>query len=121
MSRFTHLLRSSTESFAAPISGFCTIRAVPLRRTFAALLKEALVARRSDLAVRKNYPYLGKTDGLTTTLRKKWEDALYLGIEIEVNQRWALGDRRAWRRLQADVADSLAEAVTHLPRGRVGS
>ena len=41
--------------------------------------------------VRRNYPYRGHTDGLTTTLRKRWEESQYVGICIEVNQKH-LGD-----------------------------
>jgi predicted N-formylglutamate amidohydrolase len=76
--------------------------------------KQFLTARRPDLTIRKNYPYLGKTDGFTTSLRKGWKGAVYLGIEIEVNQRWPLGDRGAWRRLQREVAESLSSSVTCL-------
>jgi predicted N-formylglutamate amidohydrolase len=79
---------------------------------FCTLLKSAITARRPDLIVRKNYPYTGKSDGFTTTLRKKWNAATYLGIEFEVNQRWPLGARPPWRRLQRDLAEALAEAVT---------
>jgi len=37
--------------------------------------------------VRFNYPYLGKSDGLTSFLRKKFSSN-YLGIEMEVNQKF---------------------------------
>lgn len=40
-----------------------------------------------DLKFRFNYPYLGKADGFTTLLRKKFPED-YLGIEIEVNQKF---------------------------------
>lgn len=39
-----------------------------------------------SLHVRKNYPYLGKTDGFTSFLRKRYTAKLYAGIEIEINQ-----------------------------------
>jgi predicted N-formylglutamate amidohydrolase len=38
-------------------------------------------------AVRRNDPYRGSTDGLTTALRRSHVAARYVGIEIEVNQR----------------------------------
>ena len=38
------------------------------------------------LKIRKNYPYLGKSDGLTTTLRQKFGPS-YAGLEIEINQK----------------------------------
>ena len=39
------------------------------------------------MKVRFNYPYKGTTDGLTTTLRKKFGPR-YAGLEIEINQKF---------------------------------
>ncbi|MDZ4779517.1 MAG: N-formylglutamate amidohydrolase [Planctomycetia bacterium] len=61
----------------------------------------ALNAARPDLAVRRNYPYLGTTDGFTTTLRTIHEPEQYAGVELEVNQRWPLEADNAWQELQA--------------------
>lgn len=33
-----------------------------------------------------NYPYLGKSDGFTTSLRKQFPFQ-YIGIELEINQK----------------------------------
>jgi hypothetical protein len=52
--------------------------------------------------LRRNYPYRGQSDGLTTALRRQF-GARYLGIELEINQRWPLGPRSAWQTLQADL------------------
>ncbi len=41
--------------------------------------------------VRFNYPYLGKADGFTTHLRKQFPKN-YLGIEIEINQKFSSGN-----------------------------
>lgn len=41
-----------------------------------------------DLVTRFNYPYLGKADGFTTYLRNQFKRN-YLGIEIEVNQKYS--------------------------------
>jgi predicted N-formylglutamate amidohydrolase len=40
----------------------------------------------NTLRVRLNYPYKGNTDGFTTSLRKKFPEADYLGLEVECNQ-----------------------------------
>lgn len=40
----------------------------------------------SELRVRRNYPYSGKYDGLTSSFRKLYGEKKYLGFEIEVNQ-----------------------------------
>ncbi len=39
------------------------------------------------LALRRNSPYRGNADGLTTALRRRHSAARYVGVEIEVNQR----------------------------------
>ncbi len=49
-------------------------------------LKDLLLQGDRSLKVRFNYPYLGKADGFTTYLRKKFP-ANYAGVEIEVNQK----------------------------------
>ena len=59
-------------------------------RTAETMIAEILIKnireRDPSLRIRKNYPYLGKSDGLTTTLRQKFGSA-YAGIEIEINQK----------------------------------
>ncbi|MDP1560469.1 MAG: N-formylglutamate amidohydrolase [Pirellulaceae bacterium] len=62
------------------------------------------------LVIRRNYPYLGKADGLTTALRKKFAMIRYLGIELEVNQNHTLASRH-WtdicRALEATIPELL--------------
>ncbi|QDU94664.1 N-formylglutamate amidohydrolase [Lignipirellula cremea] len=80
---------------------------------FAAAWQTALRTLRPDLRVRKNYPYLGKADGFTTSLRRKFSPETYRGIEIEVNQAFPLGpDQAAWRTLQQDLIASLRSALS---------
>lgn len=52
-------------------------------------LKVELLKQDSDFNIRFNYPYLGKADGFTSYLRKQFATQ-YLGIEIEVNQKFVL-------------------------------
>jgi predicted N-formylglutamate amidohydrolase len=62
----------------------------PRRRPESALCarwKEALAARAPALRVRRNYPYAGRGDGLTSYLRTRFGPAAYVGVELEVNQR----------------------------------
>ena len=54
-------------------------------KEFCKILKRRLLAVSPNLRVRFNYPYLGKADGFTTYLRKKFP-VNYAGIEIEINQ-----------------------------------
>lgn len=88
----------------------------PRERAFADELRQALRAARPDLRVRRNYPYLGRADGLVTTLRRRFAEDEYLGLEIEVNQKWPLGDPLSWQRLAADLVAVFA-ARAGGPRG----
>ena len=60
--------------------------ALKCEKDVCAFLGEYLQEKMGSLHVRKNYPYLGKTDGFTSFLRKKYSAKLYAGIEIEINQ-----------------------------------
>ena len=66
------------------------------------------------LRVRRNYPYRGDADGLTTTLRRRFPWQRYLGIEIEVNQKHVLAGGRDWRALRAHIAGSATEVLAEL-------
>ena len=67
----------------------------------------ALARVTPELHVKRNYPYRGWSDGLTTTLRGAFPARRYLGIEIEVNQALALGPAKEWARVRGAIADSL--------------
>lgn len=43
----------------------------------------------TSLRIHLNRPYRGWTDGLTTALRRELPESRYLGIELEVSQRWS--------------------------------
>ena len=58
----------------------------PAEAKLAGILIQSIRMREPSLRIRKNYPYLGKSDGLTTTLRQKFGTA-YVGLEIEINQK----------------------------------
>lgn len=55
---------------------------------FCSLLKSNLGRELTELTIKFNEPYKGTDDGLTTSLRKKFPDHKYLGIEIEINQKF---------------------------------
>lgn len=58
----------------------------PLEKQFSEELKTQIKTINPNLNVRYNYPYLGKADGFTTYLRRKFKEP-YIGIEIEINQK----------------------------------
>ena len=64
-----------------------------------------------QLIVRRNYPYRGYGDGLTTYLRKRFSDSVYCGIELEVNQKYPLGAQPAWRKLRRVLLSSLKSCL----------
>jgi predicted N-formylglutamate amidohydrolase len=63
-------------------------------RDLAAAWIAALARARPDLRLRRNHPYRGRNDGLTTALRRSFGETEYVGIEVEVSQRHVRGDGR---------------------------
>jgi len=82
----------------------------PGEAAFCARWAGLLEALAPALDVRRNQPYRGRADGLTTALRRRFAEREYLGIELEVNQKFARGDPRRWRRLREALAASLEAA-----------
>ena len=72
--------------------------------------KAALTAFAPELRVRRNYPYAGKGDGLTSHLRLRFPRDAYVGIELEVNQNIVLAAGRRWAALRGALIDSLHAA-----------
>lgn len=64
-----------------------------------------------DLKVRRNYPYMGKSDGFTAWLRRHFAADRYLGVELEVNQKHVLAAGPAWRELRELLVASLRESL----------
>jgi hypothetical protein len=65
--------------------------------------------------VRRNYPYRGSADGLTTHLRRLHPDGRYAGVEIEVNQKHTIGDGEAWRALRRLLVETLRVTLGNVP------
>ena len=80
-------------------------------RALCARWSQALAARASRLRVRRNYPYRGYADGLTTHLRRRYGGRGYLGVEIEVNQKHVLTGGREWRMLREVLVQSVGDIV----------
>jgi len=62
--------------------------------------------------VRRNYPYTGRSDGLTAYLRRRFPADVYIGIELEINHRHALNGGRPWHALRSHVIEALRQAMT---------
>jgi len=57
-----------------------------------------------------NRPYSGTADGILPALRRQFSPATFVGIELEINQKYA-GDARQLRR----IADAIGEAFERSP------
>ncbi len=90
----------------------------PRREWESALARDWQIGLRGacpDCRVRRNFPYRGVADGLTSALRRVFADTDYAGIELEVNQKLPLAGGRQWMQLRKAITDSLAE-LTDTPR-----
>jgi predicted N-formylglutamate amidohydrolase len=76
---------------------------------FCSLLMDGLEQLLPYLSIQLNEPYKGIDDGFTTYLRTKFMDADYLGIEIEVNQKY-LGTEK-WELISVGLRDVLFDVL----------
>ncbi|MDQ6685190.1 MAG: N-formylglutamate amidohydrolase [Pseudomonadota bacterium] len=72
---------------------------------------EALKSHDPALRVRRNYPYLGKSDGVCQVMRRRYPAERYIGIELEVNQRYVEAGGPAWPAIRKTVLAALDEAL----------
>jgi len=79
-----------------------------LEAEFAHRMQTHIQELNPDLQVRRNYPYRGNTDGATTQFRTEFSARTYLGIEIEINQKYPVAGGRRW----LDIQEALAQALT---------
>lgn len=84
----------------------------PGERALCARWKRMFALHAPELEVRRNYPYAGRNDGLTTWLRKRHSPDAYVGIELELNQKHVMGTTRQWATLRDAVIESLHAAMT---------
>ncbi len=76
-------------------------------KLFCKQLKTEIKTLKPNLNVRFNYPYLGKMDGLTTYLRKQFTEN-YLGIELEINQKFSKNNK-----MDSTIKETLFQAVAN--------
>lgn len=68
-----------------------------------------------EFRIDDNMPYLGTDDGLTTTLRSAYPPYRYIGIELEVNQRFFFEDPQAYFRITEGLAFTLKAMLAEIP------
>ena len=71
----------------------------------------SLRALAPSLTVRRNYPYTGNSDGFTAYLRRHFPADVYVGIELEINQKHVLQGGRHWRMLRGCMTEALKQAL----------
>jgi len=81
----------------------------------------SLASRIAPLKVRRNYPYQGRNDGLTSYLRRRFEPDLYVGVELEMNQKH-VRDGRVPAAMVRALIESLRDGLDALSpvRARTG-
>lgn len=84
----------------------------PLERELCGLWRNHLRQMNGEWTIRRNDPYKGSADGFTTYLRTQFDPARYLGIELEVCQKFFLQRGRGWKEILAKVPESFSEVLT---------
>jgi len=120
VSRGERVIHLSSHSFTAELDGRVRTADVgllydPVRRgevEVCAGWKESLAASAPELRVRRNYPYAGRGDGLTSHLRRRFAHGDYVGIELEINQGIVFDAGRRWTALRRKLVDSLRVACS---------
>jgi predicted N-formylglutamate amidohydrolase len=87
-----------------------------LERRLARAWAAALARERPGLRVRFNSPYRGRADGHVTALRRVFPPERYVGLELEVNQRFLRPRPSAWVQLRQALGRSLVVALQALRR-----
>ena len=122
VARGQRVIHISSHSFTAELDGAVRGADVgllyhPGRRGEAELCarwKETLAALAPQFRVRRNYPYAGKGDGLTSHLRLRFAPCDYVGIELEVNQGIVIAAGRRWTAVRRMLIDTLRTASAAL-------
>lgn len=109
------LLHLSCHSFTPVLDGQTRTAEIgllfdPRRKPENALCKawrKAMAAALPKHRIKLNYPYKGTSDGMTTWLREQFPATRYAGIEIELNQSFAMQPAARW----ADVRQALKSTL----------
>ncbi len=109
----------SIHSFTPVLNGICRNADMGLlynpkrkmEKCFCIELVRKLQNEIPGIRIRRNYPYKGTSDGLTTALRKRFSSSSYAGIEIEVNQLHPLKSTELWNFIMEKLPCSIGEII----------
>jgi predicted N-formylglutamate amidohydrolase len=80
-------------------------------KTWVNILQSHFKSTLAALLCKKNNPYKGTSDGLTTYLRSQFTNKCYSGIEIEINQA-LMKNPNTWKKNQNKMVEALFEATS---------
>jgi len=86
----------------------------PSRKTekrFILAWKTILHRSRPDLVIRRNAPYRGVSDGLAAALRREYGERHFIGLELEVNQKFPKRKTPEWSAIKRELAESFRLTV----------
>ena len=117
LQRGRRVLHLSCHSFTPKLAGVQRTTDVgllfdPARAAEAELCRrwrKAILERTPRLRVRYNDPYPGVFPSLVDSLRQKLGERRYVGIQIEINQKFPRGDERRWRALRKALVESFPQ------------
>jgi len=83
-------------------------------RSFCRRWQEQITDIDPAVRVRRNYPYRGVNDGIVRSLRQEFSGQNYIGLQIEVNQKFPFAERQTWKHLQKVVIEAFSEVYAVL-------
>jgi predicted N-formylglutamate amidohydrolase len=86
---------------------------IAVEKNAADILKRIIKSKNPKLIVKFNYPYKGTSDGFTTYLRQKYNEN-YAGLEIEVNQKYFLKEKRNFYQINRIIKSAVEIAKEEL-------
>jgi predicted N-formylglutamate amidohydrolase len=87
--------------------GFLYDPARPAEAELCRQWQATLRSQTSTIRTRLNYPYSGTADGFTVYLRRKFPADLYVGLELEINQKHVRQGGQQWIDLRAALIRAL--------------
>ena len=73
--------------------------------------KAAIEKRSPGLVIRLNDPYQGASPSVVASMRERFPARSYVGVQLEVNQKFPRGEPRRWRELRARLRASLLDIL----------
>ncbi len=90
-----------------------------VEKGFAINWQKAIGRIEPSIRVRRNYPYRGASDGVVQSLRRQYPRERYIGLQIEINQKFPSGDRERWKHLQKSVIEGFSVTLAGADKGEV--